>query len=678
MAQRRSLGGGRVLGSGKNLAPATPSSSPAPPKNGQLAQRPALLSPSNSSISLSSRASSTPITTDTEDLTSRVALDTDGVAQAAAAATNRMVCPICNEEMVTLLQLNRHIDDNHANLERIEQQEAQDWFKQQMTKAKKFQPLALINQKLRGLEVFESNNEVPLPSALPRIVSGSRDASPAPVPKVQQEAADPDEVVTRAHWQRPRVNDACSDPICGKRLGAANGQINCRHCGRLFCEEHTMYQMKLSRSAQHEPVRGLWCRVCETCYKSRPGYNDHRGLERNHFDFFSKVRRRTVDKQYLETSRLETRLTRLTQLLADPPPPVEENKRASTYLWSSIAGNKSQIRALEQSVVPWEDDTQVLECPFCHQPFSQYTFRRHHCRICGRVVCGDPATSCSTEIGLDVATSKLSKPGAEKVAVDVRMCRDCQRTIFSKADFARELDQATPDQRAYNNLIQFEQGIRLLLPKFQRLLGPLQDPENPPSPAQLAEASKVRKRLTEAFTQYDVAARRIRDMPTDSPTQERLQKAIYLQASNFLHIHMLPLKSLPKIMKHATPNGLRQPPSSAANGKPQGALATIKYDSITNGSAHRPGSSRASSMSSEAVTALEAEEKELKQRLIVLEEQKFMVSEMIAEANKRRKFDEVSALSSNVEEISREIDQIQTQISGMDFASAYIADQVIK
>jgi hypothetical protein len=38
-----------------------------------------------------------------------------------------------------------------------------------------------------------------------------------------------------------------------------------------------MYQMKLSRSAQHEPVRGLWYRVCETCYKSREGYNDHNG-----------------------------------------------------------------------------------------------------------------------------------------------------------------------------------------------------------------------------------------------------------------------------------------------------------------------------------------------------------------------------------------------------------------
>ena len=80
-------------------------------------------------------------------------------------------------------------------------------------------------------------------------------------------------------------------------------------------------------------------------------------------------------------------------------------------------------------------------------------------------------------------------------------------------------------------------------------------------------------------------------------------------------------------------------------------------------------------MSSAAVTALEAEEKELRERLIVLEEQKFIVSEMIADANKRRRFDEVGSLAQNVEDLSREIDQIQAQLAQMDFASAYANDQ---
>lgn len=571
------------------------------------------------------------------------------------------------------LILRRHIDDNHANLEEIEQEEAKNWFEQQVKKAKKFEPFKVLNQKLRGLEVFESNNEGPTPTIQASSAQHSRVASPAPAaasaPTIS--SPDPDDIITRAHWQRPTGNDPCSDPMCGKRLGAANGQINCRHCGKLFCEEHTMYQMKLSRSAQHEPVRGLWYRVCETCYVTREGYNDHSGRERNHFEYFKATRRKVVDKEYLETSRLESRLTRLTQILADPPPPDPQQRS----IWSSITGNQEHIRALEQTVVPWEEDVAHKECPFCQQPFSNYGLRRHHCRTCGRVVCGDPETGCSTAIGLNVDTKSSEKGSGGKVAIDVRMCKDCQRTIFSKADFARELANSPADQRAFQNLVQFEHGIRLLLPKFQRLLTALQDPEKPPTPAQLADASKVRKRLTDAFTQYNVAARRMRDLPTESSSQQKLQQAVYVQASNFLHTHMLPLKSLPKILKHATPNGKLS--SSAANGhKSQGSLASINYNRLSNGDS--PAPSRTSSTSSVAITALETEEKELREKLIVLEEQKFMVGEMIADANKRRKFDEVGALAQNSEDLTRDIDQINARLAEMDFAGAYAGDGVVK
>lgn len=131
--------------------------------------------------------------------------------------------------------------------------------------------------------------------------------------------------MTRAHWQKPTSSvfgdavDTCSELTCGRRLGVTNGTVNCRKCGKLFCEEHTMYQMKLSRSAQHEPVRGFWCRVCETCYKSREGYNDHNGFVRDHTEEFAALRRKRVDKTYLEVGRLEARLTKLTQLLASAP-----------------------------------------------------------------------------------------------------------------------------------------------------------------------------------------------------------------------------------------------------------------------------------------------------------------------------------------------------------------------
>lgn len=273
-----------------------------------------------------------------------------------------------------------------------------------MLKAKRFQPLAVLNQKLKGLDVFESNDAYQSPASVRRGSDPNLTPSPSPRPP----PPDPDETVSREHWQKRGPNDVCSEPMCGKRLSSTNGSVNCRHCGKLFCEEHTMYQMKLSRSAQHEPVRGIWCRVCETCYRSREGYNDKTGFERDHLSEFTRLRQKTVDRKYFEISRLEKRLTRLTQLLADPP--VELPQQAGSKRWSLSWSQIDPIKALEQSVVTWQEDASVARCPYCQQDFTSYTFRRHHCRTCGKVVCGDSTTGCSLLVGLNVETSRFTLP----------------------------------------------------------------------------------------------------------------------------------------------------------------------------------------------------------------------------------------------------------------------------
>lgn len=275
-------------------------------------------------------------------------------------------------------------------------------------------------------------------------------------------------------------------------------------------------------------------------------------------------------------------------------------------------------------------------------------------------------------------TDNVTEKAIGQVEVDLRMCKECRSTVFSRSDFAAALAYKPPDVRAYENLVQFQRGIQLMLPKFQQLLMILQsvllmvlklcvliahrDPDKSPSQVQLTDASRTRKRLVDAFGQYSTVARRIRDLPTESPTQLRLQKAIYQQSSNFLQIHMLPLKALPKILKHATAHGIGSSERAPLNGKPIGALASINYNGVENAS---------QISSSSVVSALEAEEKMLRETLIVLEEQLFLVREHVADANKRRKFDEVSSLAQNVEDLSKEIDNIQGQLGQLDFAGAY-------
>ncbi|PHH82591.1 hypothetical protein CDD82_5516 [Ophiocordyceps australis] len=647
----RRLGGGRILGSGKGLAPpiATPSAAP-------RARSP--FAPSDSSLSLGSHSLSPPVsislTDPGPDIGSSVSLGTQAKGTVAPST-----------DLVTLLQLNRHIDDNHQELPEHEQNEVNTWFDKQVLKAKRFQPLSLINQKLRGLDVFESN-ESSIPSSIPHAAASSTSRADS--------FADPDDFITRSHWQRGTNSDRCTDPTCGKSLGSINGSINCRKCGKLFCEEHTMYQMKLSRSANHEPVRGYWSRVCETCYKSREGYNDHTGVSVDHTAMFAEMRRKRVERQKLEVSRLEKRLTKLTSLLADAPTTLAASNGGSLLApVSSLMGQKDGRKLLEQSVVTWEEDEAVSKCPFCQQEFGSWTFRRHHCRICGHVVCADPLTACSSEVSLNIKSPSsprtekaLTNGESDQLHANIRMCRDCNHTIFSARDFAASLLYKPPDQRAYETLCQFERGIRLLLPSFHRVLMALQPSKlsngetdlskPPPTHAQIQEAAKIRKRLIDSFGKYGAAAKRMRNLQTDKPSQKRLQEAVYTYASGFLHTNMLPLKSLPQMLRAcstASPIGryMSTPTHSASN---------LRHTELATSS--DVDSQAPSDEASTVVSQLESEEKELKERLAVLQEQKFLVQDMMRMATGARRFEEASALSRNIKELETEIDELSARV----------------
>jgi len=173
-------------------------------------------------------------------------------------------------------------------------------------------------------------------------------------------------------------------------------------------------------------------------------------------------------------------------------------------------------------------------------------------------------------------------------------------------------------------------------------------PHQPPSPLQLADATKVRKRLTDAFSQYATAARRIKDLPTISSTstQARLQMSVYNHASRFLHVHMLPLKSLPKLLKRA-----ESVPSP---------LGTPSQDSP-----HQRTGTPDGQVSAPLMAELETKEASLRSRLVVLQEQQFLVGEMLADARRRRRFEEADALSRNVQEINSEIAHVEDDLSNV-------------
>ncbi|KAH8168604.1 FYVE zinc finger domain-containing protein [Sarocladium implicatum] len=572
----RKLGGGRILGSGKGLAPPAPAVAP-------RAISP--FAPSESTVSIASSSLSPPASSGLPDPGQDIGATISVGAQPkdGGADTGTLVCPICSDEMVTLLQLNRHIDDNHQELPEEAQDEVKTWFDKQVLKAKRFQPLSIINSKIRGLEVFESNESTPVPAT----------AAPGKLPL--EGPIDPDELITRSHWQRTTSNDFCTDPTCGKSLGPLVGSIN--------------YPADNVSSPSNGSILS----------------------------------------------------------------PV-----------TSLAGQKNARKLIEQSVVTWEEDNTVSNCPFCKQEFGSWTFRRHHCRICGRVVCADPQTACSSEVGLNVANPQKAteKPAADNgVSVDVRMCRDCKHTIFATRDFAASLTHKPADQRAYETLRQFERGIRQLLPSFHRALLALQPEKSengevdlakpPPTHAQIQEAAKIRKRLVDSFAKYGMAAKRMRDLPGGGQAQQKLQMAVYTYASGFLHTNMLPLKSVPSMLRNSSSSSSSssrllphaQQSSSSLRHSLLASPSTPPTPSATSSSnGHPDDDNDGGSTTSTVVSHLETEERQLRERLVVLEEQKFMVEGMARTAREARRFEEVAALGRNVEELEGEIGELRRRV----------------
>lgn len=154
----------------------------------------------------------------------------------------------------------------------------------------------------------------------------------------------------------------------------------------------------------------------------RPGFQA-KGVYRDITENYTAARRGRGEARRLDEGRLQKRLDKLVELHFPHPAaaggvrtgagasqPPSRRPRASLSSFSSLTSlsslaapspanpsvsflsrlastsNSSAIRDTEQAIVRWQDDASAKRCAVCGAPFSVRT-RKHHCRLCGRVVC---------------------------------------------------------------------------------------------------------------------------------------------------------------------------------------------------------------------------------------------------------------------------------------------------
>ncbi|KAI0035942.1 FYVE zinc finger-domain-containing protein [Vararia minispora EC-137] len=414
----------------------------------------------------------------------------------------------------------------------------------------------------------------------------------------------------------------------------------------------------------------------------RPGFQP-RGVCNPRTDEFLELRKARRDVGRVERTRLERRLEKLINLHfgseSDEKASLRQrqSRRMSSLfdldfksvdagdLWRNMMqrepapGSKTDIRAMEQTITPWVKDADVSQCPLCSASFHPITNRKHHCRLCGNIICSlpvkrpqrpapcsilfvaDPKTGKIEEVGEGVdygvrkrTMSTASARGAadeptpdEKFLKGVRVCREC-RPILLRQQHAQEVAQTPTFSRLYAVFVELEREIEDALPQFQELLLSLNNDERPTH-----EASAARRRLVEAFAQYDAVAKRIRKLPTPGPgsSQERVQAAILARANVFLQKNMVPLQvRSPLLQAIPTPKTVKSPDEPPAD-------STSPHPVIDPDSA--------------AAHALQP-----------LLEQEALLETFVQEAKAHRKFEDVRTLKANLAEIRSEIDKIMANV----------------
>lgn len=550
-----------------------------------------------------------------------------GDKKAKEAEMEDVSCPICSEKMLSLLQLNRHLDDEHgfgdngtptpmktmprtntpSPLLTTPNEELRSWLKKTNEVRSKIQ--TALPRKFVNLDLFDSSNNS---------FSMSTEPSGQPSTNTTTSTNQPEITVKRSHWQRPTGRDKCTE--CHKTLNIKNGLVNCRKCGLLFCNSHSDFKVKLNENAQYDH-EGVWSRCCTSCFQGKPGYNDY-GLYEDLTKRFTTLRQKKVDERDMLQNKLEKRVINVSTMLNKIDREYHSTEFNSNFLNFRINSKKREV---EQQLVNWEDGSHVLNCFICLQQFS-FTLRKHHCRLCGRVVCGDNQTQCSMEIPVEHLTTLLDVPKVNNQSL-IRMCKQCKDCLFQKRNFQRDLKSPlTPLLQKVDNQQSIKKAILVLMPRFEDILKRLQTDQNK-SKSLTQEASRLRKRLVDSFASFDKFTKEIIALEGLSKDEELLQHAIKVESATFIQENMAPLKQLPQLLHQLEAN---------SNNK---GMSKPKY-------------------TREQVTMI----KQRRQELMVLQEQRFLVEEMVSNCKKQRKFDELPMLQDNLKELNGQIEQVQNKL----------------
>ena len=531
-------------------------------------------------------------------------------------------CPVCPESFKNLRKLNKHLDHDHGFLDHEE--ESETLFKpNSVVDARKPQPCISKENQTDDQQVSRDS---------PITASDTSDSSR----HVKQRF----KLIT-SHYQQKHQQNTCS--TCHSKISIQNS-INCRKCGKIQCHKHCRNAIRLNSLAKYDPTNGEWCRCCPTCFGEKPGRNDV-GTEVSNFESFKVLRKKHLEDSELRILQLDMRLVKLINGI---------NRILEQHKYSFISGFQvsNDISKLEKTLVGWDETPSV--CSACNKSITSITSKKHHCRLCGLYICN--SNECSKELPLLLLCAVIESVNEDNFAklpmdlrythnavlhpdIMLRFCRTCTRLSFTGKKFKMDLKQPLPPllqnfEKLFNMMI----VLNSLIPQFSQMI----DVATGGKTMTATERKKFllfKKRIFGTFEMFEFTNKQILTLECESTAQKTIQKNMSLAATSFIQTQLVPLRSkLSVVLEKDLINEQMSKRDSTKN--------VIKTDRTT-----------------QDIKNINTNREEL----MVLQEQKFIVENMIVAAKNERKFDEIEALQTNIEDIEKSIAELQKALGSDGF-----------
>ncbi|KAM3848613.1 rabenosyn-5 isoform 2-T4 [Vipera latastei] len=406
------------------------------------------------------------------------------------------------------------------------------------------------------------------------------------------------------------------------------------------------------------------------------------GVIRSHLSDFKKHRAARIDHYVVEVNKLIIRLEKLTS-------------------FDRTITDSAKIRAIEKSVVPWVSDQDVPFCPDCGNKFSIRN-RRHHCRLCGSIMCkkcmelvslpfASKLTTASKEVlashtspscspnsiqgsrrGSISSISSVSSVLDEKDDDRIRCCRHCKDTLLKREQQIDEREYIPDIVKLYEKLRFYMEKVDQKAPEYIKMAESLNAGETTYS---LERASNLRMEVQRMYELIDALSKKILTLglnedPQPHPRTLQLQRMIRYSATLFVQEKLLGLMSLPtkdqyEELKEKKKQDLERKlqmerlvkyePQRRQEEKPADYASRSLV--VSNGEVHRTKRVAVKKTEGWLPTASISRNQELADPLL---QQINNITSFIKQAKEANRLDEVQMLQENLRQLQDEYDQQQT------------------